>query len=133
VIALDTNVLVRYIVRDDPKQATAATRFIESNCSAEDPGILTLIVLCEFAWVLERGYRYKRDQISAVLRKILTAEDLQVERAEVLWQALNAYDDGKADFADYVIGFCGKELKAEATVTFDQSASESPLFRMLSA
>ena len=54
-IGLDTNVLVRYIVRDDDEQAEAATRLIESKCTADNPGLVSSIVMCELAWVLTRA------------------------------------------------------------------------------
>jgi predicted nucleic-acid-binding protein len=131
VIALDTNVLVRYLVRDDPRQTRAATRVVETSCTVETPGLVTLVVLCELVWVLERGYRYSRVQIAALVRGLLAADDLSIERSELAWQALNAFEEGPADFADYVIGGIGREAGAEATVTFDRRAGASPLFRQL--
>ena len=77
-IGLDTNILVRYIVRDDARQTAAATRLIESRCSTDDPGLITLVVLCELVWVLDRGYGYTRPAIAEVLRRSLSADDLQV-------------------------------------------------------
>ena len=130
-IGLDTNVLVRYIVRDDPQQTAAATRLIESRCKSDDPGLVALLVLCELVWVLGRGYGYERVAIVGVLRRILSAGDLQVERSELAWQALNLYDQEKADFADYVIGFCNREMKGEVTYTFDRRAAGSDLFKVL--
>lgn len=55
---LDTNVLVRYIVQDDPKQSKLATECIEQRCTSESPGFVNLVVLCELTWVLARGYGY---------------------------------------------------------------------------
>lgn len=130
-IALDTNVLVRYIVRDEPHQTAAATRLIESNCTAANPGIVSLIALCELVWVLDRGYRYDRNDIAVVLRRLLSADDLRIERSELCWQALNLYERDKADFADYLIGLSGKEMNAEATCTFDARAGASGLFQLL--
>ena len=83
---------------------------------------MTLVVLCELVWVLERGYRYSRIQIAALVRGLLAADDLSIERSELAWQALNAFEEGPADFADYVIGGTGREAGAEATVTFDRRA-----------
>ncbi len=57
---IDTNVLVRYIVQDDPAQSALATTFIEKNCTAKKPGFINLIVLCELTWVLKRAYRAER-------------------------------------------------------------------------
>ena len=129
-IALDTNVLVRYIIRDDEPQAALATTLIETECTTEQPGLVTLVVLCELVWVL-RGYGYDRAAKAGVLRKILAADELRIERSELAWQALNDFEHGKADFADYVIGHCGKAGKAQATCTFDQRTASLPLFRVL--
>jgi predicted nucleic-acid-binding protein len=132
VIGLDTNVLVRYLVRDDPHQTAVATRLIESKCTADEPGRLTLVVLCELVWVLGRGYEYERPAIAGLVRRMLSAEDLQVERSELAWQALNLYEEGKADFADYLIGVCNKADGAQATFTFDRRTKGSGLFQVLS-
>ncbi len=131
-IALDTNVLTRYVVGDDPRQSAAARRLIESACTAETPGAVSLVVLCELVWVLSQGYGYRRDQVTLVLQRILAAQDLVVERSELAWQALNLYEEGPADFSDYVIGLSGRSEGAESTVTFDRRAAKSPLFRLLS-
>ncbi|MCX7013306.1 MAG: type II toxin-antitoxin system VapC family toxin [Candidatus Sumerlaeota bacterium] len=132
-IALDTNVLVRYIVRDEPRQTAAATRLIESSCSAESPGVISLVALCETVWVLERGYGYRRPQTIDVVRKALSADDLRVEHSELAWQALGYFEKGKADYADYVIGLCGRNEKADATCTFDRRAADCALFRVLNS
>ncbi len=132
-IALDTNVLARYVVADDPRQAAAARRLIESSCTTESPGVVSLVVLCELVWVLGQGYRYRRSQVALVLRRLLAAQDLAVERRELAWQALNLYEEGTADFSDYVIGLCGRQEKATVTCTFDRRAATSPLFRLLTA
>lgn len=130
-IGIDTNVLVRYIVRDDAQQTVAATRLIESRCKINDPGLITLVVLCELVWVLDHGYGYERAAIAGVLRRILSAGDLQVEQSELAWQALNLYDREKADFADYVIGLCNREMKGEITYTFDHRTAGSSLFKVI--
>jgi len=130
-IGLDTNVLVRHIVRDDERQAAAATRLIETHCTPEDPGIVTLVVLCELVWVLDRGYGYERSLVAGVVRKMLSASDLQVERSELAWRALHYYEKGKGDLADYLIGLCGQEMGAEVTFTFDRRTSDCGLFEII--
>ena len=130
-IGLDTNVLVRYIVRDDAQQTAAATRLIESRCKMDDPGLVTLVVLCELVWVLDRGYGYERSAIAGVIRRILSAGDLKVERSDLAWEALNLYDRQKADFADYVIGLCNRKMKGETTYTFDRRAVGCDLFKVM--
>ncbi len=130
-IGLDTNVLVRHIVQDDKKEARAASSLIESHCTADDPGIVSLVVLCELTWVLGRGYGFEWNIIAAVLRQLLSAEDLRIERSELAWQALNLREKGKADFADYVIGLSHREQGAEVTYTLDRRASGCELFKLL--
>ena len=132
-IGLDTNVLVRYIVRDDDEQSGAATRLIESKCTADNPGLVSSIVMCELAWVLTRGYGYRREMVGRVIRRILLVQELQVENAEMAWQAVRFFEQGKADFADYRIGISNREGKAEVTYTFDLRAVESDLFKIVPA
>ena len=130
-IGLDTNILARYVVRDDARQTAAATRLIESRCTVDDPGIVALAVLCELVWVLDRGYGYDRAAIAGVLRRILAAGDLQVEHADLAWQALNLYEQKHADFADYVIGLRHRELKGATTYSFDRRTGGCGLFEVL--
>jgi predicted nucleic-acid-binding protein len=130
VIGLDTNVLIRYIVRDDSRQAGAATRLIEAECTPENPGLINPIVLCELVWVLTRGYGYDRLTTARVIRRLLSVQELRVTGAETAWRALRLYEKGQADLADYLIGISNQEAKASVTYTFDQRAAEADLFRM---
>jgi predicted nucleic-acid-binding protein len=130
-IGLDTNVLVRYIVRDDEKQSAAATRLIEARCTTDNPGRVSSLVLCELAWVLTRGYGYSRAMVGRVIRRILSVQELQAERPELAWQAVRLFEQGRADFADFLVGLSNRENKAEVTYTFDTKAAESDLFQIV--
>lgn len=130
-IGLDTNVLIRYIVRDDIRQAEAASRLIESRCTFDDPGLINPIVLCEIVWVLTRGYGYDRRTAAQVVRRILSVQELQVSRAELAWKALRLFEHGRADFSDYLIGLTNLQEKADTTFTFDRQAAKSGLFQMI--
>lgn len=70
-IGLDTNVLVRYIVQDEPAQARSATQLIERVLTPEHPGFVNYVVICELVWVLESAYGFARAQIIPVLRQLL--------------------------------------------------------------
>lgn len=130
-IGLDTNVLIRYIVRDDPRQAEASSRLIESRCTSENPGLINPVVLCEIVWVLTRGYGYDRITTARVIRRILSVREIKVSRAELAWRALRLFELGKADFSDYLIGLTNQQEKADTTFTFDRRAAESELFRIV--
>ncbi|MBI1731699.1 MAG: type II toxin-antitoxin system VapC family toxin [Gammaproteobacteria bacterium] len=130
-IGLDTNVLVRYIVRDDAKQTAAATRLIESQCTAETPGFVSQLVLAELFWVLSRGYEYPKSVRVEVFTKLLGSAELEVEDAADAWVALRAFAAGPADFADLLIGLRGRSAGCETIFTFDKSAVKSGFHTLL--
>ena len=125
-IGLDTNILVRYIVRDDPIQTDTATRLIETRCTADEPGFISLVVLVELVWVLGSGYKYPKPLIVSVLTKLLSVAELVVEETDMARMAQNAYETGDADFADYLIGIVHRAKGCTSTLTFDRRASRSP-------
>jgi predicted nucleic-acid-binding protein len=130
VIGVDTNVLVRYITQDDPKQSEAATRILEA-CSSESPGFINHIVLCELTWVLRRCYQTSRQDIARILDQILKTGQFKIQDPQAVWQALRSFQAGKADFADYLVGSINRNAGCEHTVTFDQEAGLSENFMLL--
>ncbi len=130
-IGLDTNILVRYIVQDDPQQTAAAVRLLEERCTADEPGLVATIVVCELAWVLGRGYGYSRPQVAEVVRTILSAEELEAEAPELIWHALRLFETGPADLADYLIGAGNRERSTSTTYTFDRDAAKNELFTLV--
>ena len=102
-IGLDTNVLVRYIAQDDPKQTAMAVQLIENECSEARPGFVTAVALAELVWVLEECYRSAKAEIIAVLQRILRTRQLVVEEAEIVWKAMRLFEASRSDFADCLI------------------------------
>lgn len=127
-IGLDTNVLVRHLTQDEPKQARAASRLIEEACTLDEPGYVNRVVICEVVWVLERAYRYERTVIAGCLETILRTADLRVENEKAVWTALGRYQEGY-DFADALIGETNLMAGAAETRTFDKRAARLPGFR----
>ena len=123
-IGLDTNVLVRYIMQDDAKQASQATRLVES-LSAEAPGFLPLVAVVELAWVLSSAYDLDQAQLVEAFEGVLRTKELVIERAEVVWKALRAFQSVNADFADCLIAHSAASAGCEKTVTFDRGAAKS--------
>lgn len=128
---LDTNVLVRYLVQDDPRQAAVATRFIETQCSDESPCFIGQIVLCELAWVLESNYGQSRAEIAAVIEQLLQVGQLEVMEPDVAWRALDDYKNSNADFPDHLMARINESQGCEVTLTFDKTASKQPSFNLL--
>lgn len=127
-IGLDTNVLVRYIAQDDHEQAAAATRLIESRCTAESPGYICIPVLAEMAWVLVSAYRYKKPLVAAVLRQILRTAEFLVEDRDTALAALRDFETGSAEFVDCWIGRRNQERGCAKTYTFDRNAARHGSF-----
>jgi len=119
-IGLDTNVLVRYLTQDDPEQAARAGRIIETCCTEEEPGLVSLVVLCELVWVLGGAYGYEKKLVIEVLEQIMAISELQVEGEDIARSSLAAFRRGPAGFADYVIVFTNRAGGSDITYSFDK-------------
>lgn len=121
-IGLDTNIVVRYLTHDDPAQTAKAVELFTS-LSADAPGFLSLIALVESVWVLERSYGFTKDEIVRVVDTFLRGREVIVERAELVSQALRAFNATGVDFSDCVIERCGHAAECKYTATFDRRAT----------
>jgi len=122
-IGLDTNVLVRYIAQDDPKQSGKATRLLEA-LTIEARGYVAIVSLIELAWVLTDCYKMARAELCDTLATLLKTKEIVVAHADTVWQALRLFRDGKADFADCLIERFGSTDGCDYTVTFDRDAAK---------
>lgn len=120
-IGLDTNVLVRYIMQDDPRQSPLATRLLESLRS-DAPGFVPLVAVGELVWVLSSAYDLGRAQVVSVLEGLLRTKELVVERADMVWKALRLFQRSNADFADCLIERSAASAGCNWTATFDRGA-----------
>lgn len=128
---LDTNVLIRYIVQDDPVQSKVATQFIERECTIETPGFINGVVICELVWVLESAYEYPRHDICRVVEQILRTREFHIHEPELIWQSLWGYQQKGADFADHFIASINAHHGCDFTATFDKKATRAEHFRQL--
>jgi predicted nucleic-acid-binding protein len=115
-VAVDTNVLVRAVVRDDPTQADVAVRTLTD---AEVIAV-ALPCLCEFAWVLLRVYAFQQADAANAIRALVAAGNVEVNRPAV--EAGLLVLDAGGDFADGVIAYEGQWLGGETFVSFDKKA-----------
>lgn len=115
-VSVDTNVLVRSAVRDDAKQARAADRVLK------DASVIAVALpcLCEFVWVLRKLYGIQPDDVSAAIKALLAAANVEVNRPAV--EAGLALLDAGGDFADGVIAYEGQWLGGDTFVSFDKKA-----------
>jgi predicted nucleic-acid-binding protein len=128
---VDTNVLLRLVLVDDPEQGKVVQLLVRELVRANEPLFATSVVLCEFVWVLQRGYRLSRDQIADTLEKLLESEHLVPEHSDETREALIRYRAGRGDFADYLIGLVSRSAGCRDTVTFDRSLTAVEGFAVL--
>ena len=121
-IALDTNVLVRYLVRDDEAQAATA-RTVVSSLSADKPGFVCREVILELVWVLERAYGFSREQIANVLEHLVSTDVLVIEAGADVARAAFSYVTGSAGFSDLMILAAAERSNALPLHTFDRKAA----------
>lgn len=130
-IAIDTNVLVRYVLDpDDPKHASAVA-LIDERCGPESPALVTHVVLAEFAWVARKVYKLSRADTASALAAITDNIGLAVEEPKIVEIALRAFGQGRADFAEYLIAAVADARDARPTYTLDEKAGREPGFTML--
>lgn len=122
--ALDTNVLVRYVVRDDSGQLSAAKRLI-GRCVAEGQSLFVPVtVTLEFEWVLRASFGYKKDDVLQALSNLLSAAELTFESERALEVALQLYREGSADFADCLHIALASEAGEQPLWSFDKGAAK---------
>ena len=127
---LDTNVLVRYIVRDDLSQAERADAAL-SECTAEEPGFITMVSLAEAAWVLRSYYRMPKAVLITCIERLFNAENLVMEGSQAIRQALDRFAHGNCDFTDCLIERSGHLAGCSHTVTFDVNAAKTSGMKLL--
>ena len=117
-ITPDTNVLVRAATLDDRTQAALATDLLRDA----DVIAVTLSALCEFAWVLGRGYKWAAPDVLRFIVTLLSSPTVRVDRAAA--EAGLAMLGAGGDFADGVIAFDGRRLGGTVFASFDRGATE---------
>ena len=117
-LTLDTNVLVRLATQDNPPQAAAALKVLQTASLIAVPST----ALCEMVWVLIRGYRYTPEQVAHAIRTLLQVGQVVCNTPAVL-AGLALLQSG-GDFADGVIAFEGELMGGQEFVTFDKAAAK---------
>lgn len=127
-IALDTNVLVRFLVEDDAAQSARAAHLIERAIKTGEPMFVPDIVLAEVAWVLNRAYEIPKRELLEVFRKLLAARHLVFASSDLLSSALNGWERGKGGFSDYLVRAQAEARGCDRVATFDRALLKERAF-----
>ena len=130
-IGLDTNILVRYLTQDDAVQSRQATQIIERRLTEERPGFISVVVMVETVWVLERVYGLSNDEIAAAVERILQADTLHVQNEQETFIAMVALKTGAGPFSDALIGALGAWAGCTITLTFDKKTKRLKQFQLV--
>lgn len=121
-IALDTNVLVRYLVRDNEVQAEAAKALL-SSLAPDNRAFICREVIVELVWVLERAYGFSRNQIATTLMELVATDVFLVEEGDDAFRAAFQYLASSADFSDLMILAAADRISARTLYSFDKRAA----------
>jgi predicted nucleic-acid-binding protein len=121
-IALDTNVLVRYLAQDDALQSALATQLIEQTLDANQPGFVSLVALLETVWVMESCYSADARTVAGILQDMLNTRSLEVQDKAAVRVATQRYAQGSVDLHDCLIVALARQRQARV-VTFDAKAA----------
>lgn len=127
-LGVDTNVLVRFLVRDDEAQFEKARKLIKREVAAGRPVFVSHLVILETEWVLRSRYGLPKGLIVEAIAGLLSAADVQFEDEPAVEEALFVWKDATADFADCLMGAKNRRLGCRATLTFDGKAAKLPGF-----
>jgi predicted nucleic-acid-binding protein len=127
-IGIDTNVLVRFLIRDDQAQFERAQKLIKREATAGDPVFISLVVLLEAEWVLRSRYKLTKGEILSTFSDLLSSIDTNFEDESSIEEALYVWKDSPAQFADCLIGARHRACGCRATASFDTDAMKLPGF-----
>jgi predicted nucleic-acid-binding protein len=130
-IGIDTNILIRYLTQDDPVQARKATDILDRHLTTKTPGFVTVVVMVETVWVLDRAYGLNAKAIAATVERLLQVEVLEIENEQEIFTAMIALKQGRASFADALIAELGARAGCTRTLTFDRKAARHPGFELV--
>jgi len=129
-IGLDTNVVLRYILQDDPAQSAAANRLL-TRLTEEDPGFISIATTLETVWVLRSFFKFSPQEIANVVSVLLTTESFALQNEQQVFEANYALKRGLGEFEDALIGALNEWAGCTETVTFDRGTARLPHFRVL--
>ena len=129
--ALDTNVLVRFLVKDDEQQAKTVYRLFKQAESKAEAFFIPILVVLETVWVLEAVYETTRQEILDSIDELLLMPILEFEAQSAIRSFISSARENKTDLSDLLIAHCAKYSGCDSVVTFDKRAAKFELFELL--
>ena len=129
--ALDTNILVRFLIQDDKQQAQTVKTFLSQAENNKQSFFVTLLVVLELIWVLEAVYKVTRKDILLSINELLSMPVLNFEKQKVVRQFISVAQTSRFDLSDLLIALSALQENCETTYTFDKKAAKFKFFEKL--
>ena len=129
--ALDTNVVIRFLVRDDEQQAKTVYRIFKKTETDREVLYVPLLVLLETLWVLESVYKIPRQEILDSMNDLILMPILEFEAQPAIQSFISSARETKTDLSDLLIAHAAKSAGCECMLTFDKEASAYEFFKLL--
>ena len=130
-IGIDTNVVLRYLLKDDKLQTAKAERILEHTLKEDGPGFVSLVTVLETFWVLESFYKFSGQEIISAIEQLIRAETLFIQNEREVYYALQVVKKGEGTFNDVLVSALSFWSGCTHTLTFDRKASRLPGFKLI--
>ena len=130
-IGVDTNILLRFALRDDAAQSPVASDFLEDAGRLDEPALLCPVALVEFVWTLMRRHRFAKPRVIEILDALTDSGRVVYSDDPLIRDCVDKWRSGEADLPDYLIAALNLQAGARTTLTFDQTAAQEPGFSLL--
>lgn len=124
-IGVDSNVLLRHLLQDDPIQSPKASDFLAQRTAA-DPIYVSRMVLAETVWTLTRSYGRRVPELAGIIRALLASDDVVIEAAPSVRRAVRDAEDENGELVDAIIAHAATDAGCDGVVTFDKRAQRLP-------
>jgi predicted nucleic-acid-binding protein len=131
--ALDTNVMVRFLVEDDTAQLALARRLIRRRVAAGESLHIPITVALELEWVLRSNFGFDKPTIVQTFSRLLSSVELSFDSEGALELALAQFGQGHADFSDCLHAALAGAAGEQPLWTFDRAAAKVEGARLLTA
>jgi predicted nucleic-acid-binding protein len=130
-VGLDTNVILRYLLQDDPKQTPLVNHIVDQVLSDQNRGLVSLVTVLEIVWVLRSLLKQTPTEIATHLEHLLVADSLEVQNGQQVFEAAYALKRGTGEFEDALMGALNAWARCPHTLTFDKRTLRMPYFQLI--
>jgi predicted nucleic-acid-binding protein len=124
-IGVDTNVLMRYLLRDDRQQSQQA-KVIMDGFTQQQPGFISITTLLETMWLLRQTYKMSKEDVLQIVHALVVSTSIRIQAEPAVDEAIEIAQRGNFDLPDVLVSIFGRDAGCSHTLTFDRKAATIP-------